>query len=96
MWKEEKVETVKRHKFCDDCGVEVPVGLACCKASCEYCKKDLCDDCVGHEEETGGDYRIVWCKKCWSAGDELRPVIEEHHNEIERLYKLWRDKCEKN
>jgi hypothetical protein len=93
MWKDEPATTVIRHKFCDDCGIEVRVGLACSKMVCEYCKKDLCEKCIGYEEETDGDYRVVWCKKCWSAGEEYHLKIQIHKEEIEKLYKEWREKC---
>ena len=86
-------ETKERHKYCDDCGVEIRIGLACSKAYCQYCKKDLCEKCIGHEEETGGDYRIVYCKTCWELGNEYRPIIEQHENEVDKLYAEWQNKC---
>jgi hypothetical protein len=97
MIKETKVlkEETVRHKFCDDCGAKISFRLACSKASCEYCKKDLCEKCVGYEENTMGDYRTVYCKKCWELGNEYRPIIEEHEKEVDRLYEEWQDKCKK-
>lgn len=88
MIKETKIlkESIERHKFCDVCGTE------CGKAYCQYCKKDLCNDCVGHEED-GGDYRIVYCKKCWDLGNEYRPKIEQLEIEIDKLYIEWQNKC---
>ena len=86
-------ETTERHKYCDDCGKEIRIGLACSKAYCMYCKKDLCDKCVGYEENTGGDYRIVYCKTCWELGNEYRPIIEQHEKEVDKLYTEWQNKC---
>ena len=95
MIKETKIlkEGVERHKFCDICGTEMRLGLACCKAYCQYCRKDLCEKCIGHEESTSGDYRMVYCEKCWELGNEYRPSIEQHENEISRLYDEWQSKC---
>jgi hypothetical protein len=95
MVKEEKIltQTTKYRKYCDDCGKEITRGLACSVALCEYCKKDLCEKCIGYEEETWGDFRTVYCKTCWELGNEYRPKIEELHNEIDKLYKEWQDKC---
>lgn len=94
MIKEEKklVETTVKRRYCDDCGKEL-YGLSCCRAECEYCHKDLCEKCIGNEEGTSGDYRIVYCKTCWELGNEYRPLIEQHDNEIEKLYNEWRTKC---
>ncbi len=86
-------EGIERHKFCDICGEEIYIGLACSSAQCSYCKKDLCEKDIGNEEETGGDYRHVWCKECWSKGDKYRPTIEKLHEEIEGLYEKWQSEC---
>ena len=82
-------EVPEYQKFCDDCGVEIRIGMSCSKAKCEYCGKDLCEKCIGHEEMTVGDYRIVYCKSCWSVGDKYRGKIEELENQIEQLYAKW-------
>jgi len=87
-----KEHTVK-HKYCDDCNTKIPSGMACWKAQCEYCGKDLCDKCVGHEDYSGGDYRIVYCKSCWELGETYRPTIEKLHNEIDNLYEEWQSLC---
>jgi hypothetical protein len=93
--KETKIlkEVIEKHKFCDICGSQIKIGLACSKAYCLYCKKDLCEKCIGHEEEAGGDYRIVYCVECWKTGDEYRPIIEQHEIEIHKLYTEWQNKC---
>ncbi|MFA5152767.1 MAG: hypothetical protein WC554_09425 [Clostridia bacterium] len=95
MIKETKIlkEDFVLHKFCDVCGDEIRIGLACSVARCKYCKKDLCEKCIGYEENTGGDYRIVYCKDCWNKGENYRPLIEQHENEIDILYEQWRNEC---
>jgi len=95
MIKEEKIlaEKIERHKYCDVCGKEIHIGLAGSRANCEYCGKDLCDKCIGYEENTMGDYRKVYCKKCWTIGKKYKPIIEQHENEIDRLYAEWQYKC---
>jgi len=99
MIKEIKTLKLKEHtekrKFCDVCKSEIRIGLTCSKAVCEYCGKDLCNECVGHEEESGGDYRICYCKECWKMGEKYRPLIEEHEKEIDRLYAEWQLLCKK-
>ena len=80
-------EVVKKHvmRLCDDCRAEIPKGLQCSVAKCEICKADLCDKCVTHEDESYGDYRVVYCKACWDAG-------ATHRDEIERLNALiWNE-----
>ena len=98
MIKEEKIlkEITTRKKYCDVCESKIPIGLDCSKSECEYCGKDLCENCIGHEEEeTGGDYRIVFCKTCWDIGKVYRPIIKKRHNEIDTLYETWRSLCKK-
>lgn len=86
-------EVITRHKYCDDCGKEIVNDMACSVAKCEICKKDLCYTCIGHELETGGDYRVVYCKQCWGIGTEYRTKIQQFENEIEDLYREWRNQC---
>lgn len=95
MIRETKIqkEVVERHRFCDVCGTEIALGLACSSARCMYCRKDLCEKCIGHEDPVFGDYRDVFCKKCWDAGEQYRPIIEELRLKIEELYKEWQKKC---
>jgi len=84
-------------KFCDVCGTEIRIGLACSKAVCSYCKKDLCNKCVEHEESSFGDYRgPLWCKQCWEIGDEYRPKIEQLGIERDKLYEEWQAKCKQS
>ena len=95
MIKETKTqeEVIKRHKYCDVCGAEIKSSLACTNATCEYCRKDLCEKCIGHEEETGADYRDVWCTRCWQIGSAYRPKIEELKAKVHSLYEEWQSKC---
>jgi hypothetical protein len=86
-------EVITKHKYCDVCGAEIKNSLACSTATCEYCKKDLCDECIGHEEETGADYRDVWCSVCWLIGSEYRPDIEKLEAKVHLLYQEWQDRC---
>jgi hypothetical protein len=87
-----KVTTVN-HKYCDDCGIEIRIDMACSVASCDICGKDLCNKCVAHEESNTGDYRTVYCAKCWVIGTEYRNKIEQLENEIELLSTEWHTKC---
>lgn len=89
-------EVKERHKFCDVCKKEININLVCCSAKCIYCGKDLCEEHIGHEEETPGDYRVVYCENCWQLGKFYRPRIEELQNEVTLLYKKWQDDCKKD
>ena len=97
MIKEIKIqqEVIEYYKYCDVCGAEINNSLACLSARCMYCKKDLCENCIGHEEETGGDYRDVWCTVCWLIGSEYRPMIEKLKAKAQLLYQEWQDRCRK-
>ena len=93
MIKEEKQTqevTIKR-KYCDDCGTEIKKGVS--HVECEICGKDLCNDCIGYEVNTMGDYREVYCKKCWEIGTEYRIKIELLESEIEKLTTKWYNSC---
>ncbi len=86
-------EVIKRHKFCDVCGNEISSTMACSRAVCECCGKDLCEKCIGHEDSSCGDYRIVYCKRCWEIGEPYRAVIDELENRIECGYADWQNAC---
>lgn len=88
-----EVTVTEKHRYCDECGKELHWSLACSRTSCEYCGKDLCEKCIGHEEFNTGDYRDVWCKECWDKGEKYRSQIEHHENEVDRLYIEWRNEC---
>jgi len=83
------------HRYCDECNTEIRKGLACSKAVCEICGKDLCDRCVGHEADSWGDYRTVYCKKCWEIGESYRIQIKTLEKQIDDLNDEWRSKCKK-
>jgi len=95
MIEETKVqkEVVERRKICDVCGNEITSTMACSRAVCEYCGKDLCENCIGHEDSTYGDYRTVYCKRCWEIGERYRPQIEALDERRDKLYESWRDEC---
>lgn len=86
-------EVTIKHKYCDVCGTEIKMGMACSSAKCEICGKDLCDKCIGHEENTLGDYRVVYCKKCWELGTEYRLKISQLESEIDNLSAEWYNRC---
>ena len=89
-------KTIKRYKYCDDCGKKIERSMACSVATCKYCGKDLCDKCVAAEDSTMGDYRTVYCSKCYDIKTEYDKLIEPLENEIERLSDEMIDKCKKH
>ena len=89
----ETTETTETHKYCDVCGINIKLGMACVKAQCKYCKKDLCEKCIGHESDSYGDYRTVYCKRCWNIGNNYRSKIEQLEKEEDKLYDEWITKC---
>lgn len=95
-----KVETTKtiitNIKLCDDCGIVIKKDMACSVAKCEICGKDLCNKCIGYEANSIGDYREVYCKKCWEIGTEYRLKIEQLENEIDDFHDEWYKKCLKH
>jgi len=88
-----KREMTGQHKFCDSCGIEISIGLACSAARCQICRKDLCENCIETEKGTSGSYREVWCKVCWRIGEKYRPEIKEFEAEVEKLYNAWYKEC---
>lgn len=95
MYKEttEQKEVKVRRKYCDVCGNEINYDLACTSATCGICGDDLCEDCIGHEIDTSGDYRSVRCKNCWSIGEKYRPEIKELEARVQKLYDAWYKEC---
>lgn len=87
-------KVIKKHRYCDVCGTEIKKSLACSNATCNYCKKDLCNDCVAEEEDTYGDYRTVYCKRCSDIKKEYEELMEPYRNEIEKLTIEMRKKCQ--
>lgn len=53
-----KTKTIKeiiiKNKYCDICEEKIISDLACSKANCSICKKDLCEKCIEHENDTWG------------------------------------------
>ena len=88
-----KQDVMIKQKFCDDCGMEVIMGMACSVAKCEICGKDLCDSCIGHEDYNWGDYRTVYCKTCWNIGTKYRESIQKLKDKIDNLNDVWYEKC---
>jgi len=81
-------------RFCDICGRELSQSLKCSFARCMICGRDLCDDCIGKEDnESPGDYRIVWCKSCWEIGAPYRVQIDTLAAELNRVNKAWQEKA---
>jgi hypothetical protein len=78
-------EIVENHKYCDVCEAEIRIGLACSKATCEYCGKDLCDKCIAFEDYTWWDGREVYCEKCNNLRLEYTPKILELQSKIDQL-----------
>ena len=91
MIKEDKklVEIINKRRCCDVCEDEMNRVVG----QCELCGNDLCGKCVGHEDDTLGDYSIVYCKKCWELGAEHRFKITQLENEIERISEDWHKQC---
>lgn len=86
-------EVMERHKFCGVCDIEIPIGLACSATRCQICQEDICENCIGTEKESAGEYRQVWCKNCWTIGEKYRPKIKELDAEIKKLYDAWYREC---
>ena len=86
-------EVVIHTKVCDICGSEIHIGLACSIIKCEQCGKDLCEKCIGHENNTMGDYREGYCKSCWDIGQMYLNRIRMLEDEIENIYYCWGRAC---
>ena len=88
-----KQEIKKVKVYCDDCSKEISHSLACCVARCMNCGKDLCEKCIAHENNTGGDWREVYCKFCWSVEQEYSAEIAELHKQIDDIRETIYSKC---
>jgi len=82
-------EVIISRRYCDVCGAEVYWRLQCSVAQCKICGRDLCERCVEYEVDTMGDYREVYCERCWGVGEPYRKAIKEHEKEINRLNDEW-------
>ena len=90
MIKQEQITEVKTISklFCDDCHTEMRY-----RRTCVCCKKDMCEKCVGHEHNDGGDYSDYYCWTCWNIGEPYRDKIKELEEQIETLNDEWLSKC---
>lgn len=88
-----KKDVEETHKVCDICGNQIQIGLACSSIKCQQCKRDLCEECIGHEESTPGDYRYGYCKDCWDIGQEYLLKIEKLSMRIDNLHHCWNREC---
>jgi len=82
-----KVSTVK-HRYCDFCETKLNSN-----AVCVCCKKDLCHNCIGHDENDGGDYYYFYCQSCWNKGEPYREKIKQLEKEIDILSDEWLKEC---
>jgi len=89
-----EVTVIHKHRYCDDCGIELKKRTYSGDAKCVICEKDLCKSCVGHEEWSG-DYETLYCAKCWNIGEQYRIKIESLEYEIEKLNVEWLNECRK-
>ena len=94
MIKTEIIETTKTIHYCDQCGKQLSHTLACTQAVCSLCGDELCEDCVGNEYNTMGDYRHVYCKTCSDIYNQYKPEIKAHEAAAEALYTTVRVECE--
>jgi len=87
MIKKNKIlkESIEYKKYCDICKTEIKIEMACLKAKCEYCGKDLCENCIAYEFDTHGDYREVLCNKCNKIRLQFEPKIIKLEKQIEEL-----------
>ena len=50
-------EVIKSYKYCDECGELIKKESYSSNSKCNICGKDLCENCIEHEE-FAGDYLI--------------------------------------
>lgn len=51
--------------LCENCGSEMHK-----KEVCNYCKKNICFDCVKSSRKVSKTMRVVICGRCWSDIDK--------------------------
>jgi hypothetical protein len=91
--REVKQTTKIKEKFCDDCGTKLTHRMYCSYAVCEICGVDLCDKCIGHEDNTMGDYRVVYCKYCWTLYEPVKQILIERGKEDDIIIDECKEKC---
>lgn len=84
---EEKTEIISKY-YCDFCGKETKR-----RRICKCCRKDICNDCIEHEENDGGDYSDYYCLKCWDLGKTYRDRKKKLEEQIDQLYDEWMSMC---
>ena len=99
MIKEENIiqETTTKiiYRFCDDCNAPLKP-IRSDGSICNICGRDLCHQCIGHEDYSG-DYSYVYCKSCWTTiGGKYRNEILGLENQIDLLTDEWHLKCNNN
>lgn len=87
-----KIEKIENFRVCDVCETSLESQIYS-HLKCENCQKDLCSECIGHENYTDGDYREVYCVKCWNIGKKYREEIKKLEDKIEKLGDDWRAEC---
>ncbi len=87
------IEKVDIHIFCGKCGKEIKMKHDFIVNKCIYCSKILCEKCMVLECVNPSSHRIAYCKDCWDAGEEYRPIIEELESKMQNAYTEWRHKC---
>lgn len=90
MKKEMVKEVLQSEYFCDICGKKMDR-----LHHCSICKKHICHCCVGHVDETIGDYPEWYCKPCWDTGQPYRENINQLEVRIDELYDEWYGRCTK-
>jgi len=88
-------EYIETHVYCDDCGIEIFRSMACSVARCCICGADLCDKCVGGEEDDGSDYRTVYCKTCSAINIKYEPQFKKLREAKDNLYDRMHNECKK-
>ena len=86
--------------FCDECGSQMERKFYKIKTpeyktmvgKCNICGKDLCIDCVGHEEENG-DYTNYICKTCWGIYDKYDYDIKRIKDQLDDLEEQRYNEC---
>ena len=91
-----KTETITRtikKKYCDVCGASISLGMQCTKAICEGCGRDLCRDCIAKENNSWGDYRVVWCSSCIDVWGKYQPILDKLEKEQDKIGEQARKEC---
>ena len=90
MIKETKklVEKTIKKTFCDVCGDICNWSMHCERAICVTCGKDLCEKCIDEEINSGGDYRIVYCKSCNDVWKKYQSEIDELEKKQEKIREI--------